>query len=537
MAATDPAAPAAQDDTPEEQSLFDRIKSRSQEDPELRDELEGKAAAERKTVDTYIEDHQDELLNRVKQSEAKPQEMHAQPMQYGKLGAAAPVPNPQLEVDSSLWDKVGATHQANMESFKQSQDISSPRDRALLGGQSSPVAAPETPASPTVELAGPPAPTPRPAPAGQAGGTSGSTSAAPPPPPPPPPPGAGGPPLGRRPKDYSAQGDINAVNTTLADRIGSYSKALHDRDETADRSFEAKNNELERLSKQFHDEAAAAKDAAGWADVAQTLGHAFAMYGAGKQGLKSGLDMTSGLKFDRVDFNKRYEQTLEELKMKLGELQSQRGVAERGRDVEKQVAEREFGVSERGATRAAEDEKQAAIRREGETAAAQRAYDERQTRAYEAEQNRKATENWRNASLGFKEKQEEGKGQRQQTGIQAKFDLAKMNQGLKQAGWDDKQAGELQGGIAAYQTAKASGDKKGMSVASDRIGRSVEGGADAFVAAAQAGDFSKLKPRSRAAGATIPAGQTGGAPAPYGDTVTQGDVTYKWNGTKYEAQP
>ena len=55
-----------------------------------------------------------------------------------------------------------------------------------------------------------------------------------------------------------------------------------------------------------------------WLEVAERIGHALSQFFAAKQGLRTGVDAMSGLKFDKVDWARKQDQLLNDLKMELG---------------------------------------------------------------------------------------------------------------------------------------------------------------------------------------------------------------------------
>ena len=84
-------------------------------------------------------------------------------------------------------------------------------------------------------------------------------------------------------------------------------------------------SELKDLETTYRNEAKASKDEVAKRELAENMGHALAQLGAGIQGMKTGVDMSSGLKFSKTDWNKRYEAALDELKANLTDLREKRG--------------------------------------------------------------------------------------------------------------------------------------------------------------------------------------------------------------------
>jgi hypothetical protein len=78
--------------------------------------------------------------------------------------------------------------------------------------------------------------------------------------------------------------------------------------------FSPEISRLQQLAEQYSADYKQNKEKAEWGEVAETLGHAFAQLGAGYQGMKSGVDATSGLKFNKTDWAKKYDTLLSELK-------------------------------------------------------------------------------------------------------------------------------------------------------------------------------------------------------------------------------
>jgi hypothetical protein len=80
------------------------------------------------------------------------------------------------------------------------------------------------------------------------------------------------------------------------------------------KQFSPEISRLQQLAEQYSADYRQNKEKAEWGEVAERLGHAFAQLGAGYQGMKSGVDATSGLKFDKTDWAKKYDTLLSELK-------------------------------------------------------------------------------------------------------------------------------------------------------------------------------------------------------------------------------
>lgn len=89
----------------------------------------------------------------------------------------------------------------------------------------------------------------------------------------------------------------------------------------------------------IQDEYKRKRDINEWADVAQRVAHGLAQYGAARQGLNTNTDM-SGLKFDNVDYSKKVDQLMDEMKLGLGQNKDKRSMAERRREYDTGLDER-----------------------------------------------------------------------------------------------------------------------------------------------------------------------------------------------------
>ncbi len=89
-------------------------------------------------------------------------------------------------------------------------------------------------------------------------------------------------------------------------------------------AFAPEFNKLADLQDAYRKEYNATQDKVQLQELAEKMGHALAQLGAGYQGLKTGIDMTTGLKFDKTDWNKRMELAQEKLRTDLADLRSQR---------------------------------------------------------------------------------------------------------------------------------------------------------------------------------------------------------------------
>lgn len=159
------------------------------------------------------------------------------------------------------------------------------------------------------------------------------------------------------------------------DAVMKKSEAALDKESTAVKAaFKPEFNRLQSLQDLYRDEANKANDRVATAEVAEKIGHALAQLGAGIQGMKTGVDMSSGLKFDRTDWSKRYDNILSKLREDLGDLRSQRQSAEDQQKSELSAVERRVGKSQ--------EEELGGIEKDAD----------RQIRAHEGEENRRSRE-------------------------------------------------------------------------------------------------------------------------------------------------
>ena len=159
-------------------------------------------------------------------------------------------------------------------------------------------------------------------------------------PPPPPPPaeaekGGGG--------GGNLEARIRAANASSAKQQATIDTArtkalkdIHDEAKSskgeADTKLSGEISRLDNLRESIQQDAKDNRDRAAWAQVGETLGQAFAKIGAGAQGMRTGLDTTTGLKFDKHDWNQEYADILSNLKEGLHDIQFQSSLAERNRD-------------------------------------------------------------------------------------------------------------------------------------------------------------------------------------------------------------
>jgi len=190
-------------------------------------------------------------------------------------------------------------------------------------------------------------------------------------------------------------------------------------------------SELKDLETVYRNEAKASKDQLAKQELAENMGHALAQFGAGLNGLNTGIDMSSGLKFNKTDWNKRYEQAIEELKANLTDLREKRGeVKAMGLEGMKEAERR----GERGMTLVAGE----LARKEAAESAA-------------GLETRKET-------FQTKEKEADRKSREAIAGIQSSARLAAANQKLT-----DKQTKEVETAtnnfLQEYETMQTSNDK------------------------------------------------------------------------------
>jgi hypothetical protein len=96
-------------------------------------------------------------------------------------------------------------------------------------------------------------------------------------------------------------------------------------------------NRLEQLRKQAADDT----ERLGWAAVAEKLGQALLRMGAAYQGMKEGLDLSTGLKFDKTDWEKKLDRVQRRYEVDLDRLEKEEARFERGEERKEAKAERE----------------------------------------------------------------------------------------------------------------------------------------------------------------------------------------------------
>lgn len=228
-----------------------------------------------------------------------------------------------------------------------------------------------------------------------------------------------------------------AATASIQDKLKRDTGAVRD-------DMQPKLTALDNLAKQYQDAYASGKKSAQWGEVAEKMGHALAEFGAGYQGMKSGLDMTTGLKFDKTDWSNRYKDLLDELKVNLNDIRTRAGeVKEEGRE---RVGSLEKGadVAARGAEEEAKESNLAAIEKSKSAAETTR------------ERERSAAEQKRTETLVAGKKDVAG------TNAGAKVDAASIRNNLKAELGDKKMDTKDEQDLAGYSTylnAVASGDR------------------------------------------------------------------------------
>lgn len=129
---------------------------------------------------------------------------------------------------------------------------------------------------------------------------------------------------------------IESIQDLLAKSDSQRSDSRSKADEASSKAM----GEADSSDKFIQDEYKRKRDINEWADVGQTVAHGLAQYGAAKQGLRSNVDM-SGLKFDKVDYSKKVDQFMEEMKQGLGHNKDKRSLAERRRESDVGIGERQ----------------------------------------------------------------------------------------------------------------------------------------------------------------------------------------------------
>lgn len=164
--------------------------------------------------------------------------------------------------------------------------------------------------------------------------------------------------------------------TQIQSIFDKYEKRIADSQAGVKKEMGTQLQKLQDLETVYRNEAKAAKDEVARRELAENMGHALAQLGAGIQGIKTGVDMSSGLKFSKTDWNKRYEQAIDELKANLADLREKRGevkaVGLEGLKEAERRGERGMGME------AAEQTRKESAAATAKLAAAKQAWDEQQ---------------------------------------------------------------------------------------------------------------------------------------------------------------
>lgn len=120
------------------------------------------------------------------------------------------------------------------------------------------------------------------------------------------------------------EGEEGEKQTPVQKILSHFSEKLKETRGGLKKDLEGQLDKMQTLETTYRTEANEAKDSVARQELAEKMGHALAQLGAGMQGIKTGVDMTSGLKFDKTDWNKRYETALDELKANLTDLREKR---------------------------------------------------------------------------------------------------------------------------------------------------------------------------------------------------------------------
>lgn len=393
----------AQDGEDQPQSLFDKIKSAVQADPSLRSELEAKAAANKQTLDTYIEDNQQTLASKVgtKSAASAPTGTGAATASGKATGDSVGAPSRapgRAELDAAANPSRGPLGRLS-DAFQQDQYSGAPASQDNAGpfpGK------PEGSGAPSNDQRGPKgglkaqpftmpgseSNTPPASPQAGQGGipykdagnpnipAAGATQTASTPPPSSPTNagssgapdskpatvadatkraaggGQGGKPTTPPPAtDAPTPDDTTRRLQALADKAGD------------SKDYQSKLSQLDGLASQYRQAFQQTQDRIQKQELAEKMGHALAQLGAGIQGQRTGVDTVSGLKFDKTDWTARYKQALDELKANLDDLKEQRGAATQTYDTQ----QREAGEAGRELGRESTQRADTAAREAGET--------------------------------------------------------------------------------------------------------------------------------------------------------------------------
>jgi hypothetical protein len=277
---------------------------------------------------------------------------------------------------------------------------------------------------------------------------------------------------GKEEKQTPVQKILSNFSEKLKETRGGLKKDLEDQLE-----------QMQTLETTYRTEAKEAKDSVARQELAEKMGHALAQFGAGLQGMKTGVDMTSGLKFDKTDWNKRYEAALDELKANLTDLREKRQEARLTSQEAMRQAESE---TERGMSLATQEQ----IRGEDRTERAKEKQDQLAFRKEDLAFRDKASQlqrDWEQKKFGdtmeFKREALHWNEQQRDLDRQSKEKIEQFKASLKQSAVDkkltdqdqanqDAASGSLLGAWAAVADAegpkeKVLAEKRAMQLESD----------------------------------------------------------------------
>lgn len=130
----------------------------------------------------------------------------------------------------------------------------------------------------------------------------------------------------------------------------------------APRDFKSEFKAIQDLQDDYRKEFKEANDRIEQKELAEKMGHALAQLGAGYQGLKTGIDMSTGVKFDKTDWGKRMQIAQEELRDNLADIRSRRQTTKQEELTTQQEAARSKEHAETLAVKQSEGTKERANR-------------------------------------------------------------------------------------------------------------------------------------------------------------------------------
>jgi hypothetical protein len=101
--------------------------------------------------------------------------------------------------------------------------------------------------------------------------------------------------------------------------------------------------ELAETSKLIRDKYEQNSKSAEWAQVGEILGQALTQFAAAHEGLKTGVDISSGLKFSPTDWDAKQKLLLDKLKQRVDEVNTKQSAVEKEEDKEVSAYNKEFG--------------------------------------------------------------------------------------------------------------------------------------------------------------------------------------------------